>query len=230
MNSVPKTPSDWLVGAFKKNPEGLLLLAAGAVLLMRQSGNTQAQTVTRDATSLVAEAANGAKDYATNVADRTMRSASSMASAAADYASESSRKVEEQSERMFEQAQSALQDRIGRVVTEQPLMIAIAGLAAGAAIASAFPTTSMEKESLGPIADQVSEAASRVGEQMKEATANAGEALKKAADERGLNLDGAKEVAGEVANAFKDSMTGAGKSQDTASANKPDATQSQGRY
>src|SRR6185503_4070632 len=28
--------SDWLIGAIKQNPEGLLLLAAGAVLLMRR--------------------------------------------------------------------------------------------------------------------------------------------------------------------------------------------------
>jgi hypothetical protein len=29
--------SDWLLGSVRKNPEGLLLLAAGAVLLMRKS-------------------------------------------------------------------------------------------------------------------------------------------------------------------------------------------------
>jgi hypothetical protein len=216
MNSAQKTSADWLVGAFKKNPEGLLLLAAGAVLLMRQSGGTGAEALARDATSRMAEAASGAKEYATDVADRTLRSASSVASAASDYASEASRKVGEQSERVFEQAQSVLQERIGRIVNEQPLMVAIAGMAAGAAVASAFRTTSIEKETLGPLADQVSEAASRVGEQVKEATVNAGDALKKAADERGLNLDGAKAMASEAAGAFKDSMSGASKPQDHA--------------
>ena len=30
--------SDWLLGAVKQNPEGLLLLAAGACLLLRKTG------------------------------------------------------------------------------------------------------------------------------------------------------------------------------------------------
>jgi hypothetical protein len=200
-----QSPADWLVGAFKKNPESFLLLAAGAVLMMRQGSKVGA---VRDASSRVSEAAGSAKDYAADVADRTLRSASAAASSASDYAAQAGRKASAQSERMFQQTQSTLQSGVNRVLRDQPLMIAIAGVAAGAAVASAFPTTPLEKDTLGPIADEVTEAAGRVGQQLKEATANAGEALKKAVDERGLNLEGAKEVVGEVSDAFKGGMQG----------------------
>jgi hypothetical protein len=66
----------------------------------------------------------------------------------------------------------------------------------------------MERRTLGPIGDQVAEAAGRVGEQLQQATVKAGEKLKTAADERGLNTDGLKEVASEVASAFGDTMAG----------------------
>jgi len=215
------TASDWLVGAFKKHPEGLLLLAAGAVLMMRQG---PVQALTGNAVSRVAEAAADARNYAADAADRTLRSAGSMASSASDYASQATTKVGEQSGRAIQQAQSTLQAGISRVLREQPLMVAVAGMAAGAAIASAFSATDFEKETLGPIGDQVSEAASRVGEQLKEATATAGETLKKAADQRGLNVDGLKDVASEVAGAFTGSMSGKGDGQ-----NKKQPNDSQGK-
>jgi hypothetical protein len=84
----------------------------------------------------------------------------------------------------------------------------MAGIAAGAAVAAAFPPTNLEKDTLGPIGDEVSKAAERFGDQVKEATTKAGERLKTAADERGLNADGLKEVAGEVVESFKSSMKG----------------------
>jgi hypothetical protein len=119
------------------------------------------------------------------------------------------------------QAQSAIQQTFGRVLNEQPLAIAVAGIAAGAAIASVFPASDFEKETLGPIGDQVSEAAVRVGEQLKEATATAGQTLKGAAEQRGLNAGGLKEVASEVADAFSSSMSGRSGSGGDAQSRKP---------
>ena len=66
----------------------------------------------------------------------------------------------------------------------------------------------MERQTLGPIGDQISGAAGRMGEQLQQATAKAGEKLKSAADERGLNADGLKDVAKEVASAFSEGMSG----------------------
>jgi len=211
--------SDWLLGSLKQNPEGLLLLAAGAALLLR-TGNFGGTA--RAASSRVAQtagdmrhaaaaggnrfskAASDATDYAADVAGRTMETAGSWASSASAMASDAGRTVGEQSGRFAKQAQSTM----NRVLQDQPILVAIAGMAAGAALAAAFPTTEFEKQNLGPIGDEVSEAAGRIGEQLKDATAKAGETLKNAVQERGLNPDGLKEVVGEAANAFSGSMSG----------------------
>jgi hypothetical protein len=166
----------------------------------------QAAADTRDAATAggtrFVQAATDAKDYATDMAERTMQKAGSWASSASAMAGDAGRAVGEQSGRFVHQAQGTMQ----RVLQEQPVFVAIAGMAAGAALAAAFPATNFERENLGPIGRQVSDAAGRVGEQLKEATAQAGESLKNAVQERGLNPDGFKEVATEVADAFAGSM------------------------
>jgi hypothetical protein len=190
-----------MVSSFKANPEGLLLLAAGAVLLMRKSSSpstprAEAQDYYSPATSSAAGFAQQAKD-----------TASSFAAGAADYAGQARDVVGTQSERIAKSAQSAFQNSLQRVLDEQPLMLAAAGLAAGAAVAAVFPTTGLERRALGPVGDQISDAASRMGEQLKDATLKAGTTIKEAAEERGLNREGLKDVVKEAATAFKDSVT-----------------------
>ena len=202
--------SDWIISAFKQNPEGLLLLAAGAVLLMRKAIPMTSGAAVRVAEGNVglARTAASVKQSASEFVNETMETAGAYASSAADYAGQAGRAVGEQSERVMKQARSTLQSSIGRVVQEQPLSVAIAGLAAGAAVAALFPSTDVERKTLGPIGDQVSDVAGRVGEQLKEATARAGESLKTAAEERGLTKEGLKEVATEAAEAFSNTMGG----------------------
>jgi hypothetical protein len=217
---------DWILNTIKRNPEGLLLLAAGAVLMLR-TGTTQSRDVSEDdsespARSAPAEAVSKVADAVTNTTQRAMDAASSYASAAsdtarqtmdtaksyassaADYAGQTKRKVGEQSDRIVRQTKSMTRG----VLQNQPLAILGAGLAVGAALAAAFPPTEIEKETLGPVGEQASKAAARVGEQLKQATMKAGERLKSAAEERGLHTDGLKEVAEEVADTFKASMRG----------------------
>lgn len=213
MSTTPQgTAADWLVSAFKKNPEGLLLIAAGAVLMMRRGGG---EPKTVESTNRMADAAAGAREYAADLADRTTRQAQAVISNASDQASQTTQKISEQSDRVIHQVQSTMQSALNRVLQDQPLLVAVAGLAAGAAIASAFPATELEKETLGPIGDQVTDVAAQVGERLKDATAAAGETLKKAADDRGLNTDGLKQVATEVAESFKENMAGAGQNAQT---------------
>jgi hypothetical protein len=156
-----------------------------------------------DATSSYASAASDA-------ARQTMDTAKSYASSAADYAEQAKRKVGEQSDRIVRQTKSMTRG----VLQDRPLVILATGLAAGAALAAAFPPTELEKETLGPVGDQASKTAARVGEQLKQATMKAGERLKSAAEERGLHTDGLKEVAGDVADTFKASMRGESKVRD----------------
>lgn len=210
---------EWIFDTIKRNPEGLLLLAAGAVLMMRTTGPRPAATDRRNFAAQPAERAGEAAEretqtmqaaaasYASSATDtirQTMDTAKSYASSASDYADKARRVVGEQSERVVQQTQTLAQG----ILQNQPLTIAVAGLAAGAALAAAFPPTDLEKQTLGPLSDQVSKTAERVGGQLKQATVKAGEKLKSAAAERGLNVDGLKDVAGDVADTFKATMKG----------------------
>ena len=225
MSGSTGNTSDWLLAAVKKNPEGLLLLAAGAVLLMRKAGgmgstNAISQRSGNSRNDGFSKAAAGAKEYAADVAERAKQTVGSVASSASEYADQARRTVSRQSERVMDQAQSTFQSTMNRVLQDQPLVVALAGMAAGAAVAAAFPTTDFEKETLGPLGEQVSDAASRMGEQFKEATVKAGEKLKNVVDEKGLNVGGLKDVASEVADAFSGSMAGASGSSDKAAQTK----------
>jgi flagellar hook-basal body complex protein FliE len=69
----------------------------------------------------------------------------------------------------------------------------------------------------------MSKVAERFGDQLKQATSKAGEKLKTAAEERGLHTEGLKDVAGEVVDTFKASMTGQAEQNDTSPAARPDS-------
>jgi hypothetical protein len=243
--------ADWLMSAVKKNPEGLLLLAAGCALLFRtrSSRSSQSSYGYRSYPSGQGEhgprmeqrgrgrkdwempegmsgAADTAREYASNVGKTVGETARSYASAAAEYADQARQTVSEtarsyasaageyadharqtimhQSGRIAEQTQSTIE----RIVREQPLAVAIAGAAAGAALAAAFPATRMEREALGPAGKRLSEAATDAGDRLSKAASAAGERLMSAAEERGVNAEGLKEVARDVAGSFEKSFSG----------------------
>jgi hypothetical protein len=220
---------DWLIGAVKKNPEGLLLLAAGCALLLRHSGGWSArsgQSTTRDSRSSgyehqggarqnetgvsdsISRAADSAREYVSDVGKTVGEKASNYAAAVSDYAGEAGRTVVDQSERLAKQTQTTIQDTINRVLKEQPLAIAVLGLAAGAAVAAVLPSTDAERRTLGPAGEKLSEAAATVGENLSEAASKAGERLVDAAEERGINSKGLKEVATDVAGVFGSTLRG----------------------
>jgi len=220
-----QSTSDWLVGAVKSNPEGLLLLAAGCALLLRSAGlsgrsnyssgrqvpgqgGTRGQSTVSGMTENLSQAADSARDYASELGKTVSDKASAYASTAADYADGARRTIVDQSERLVEQARTTMQSTIGRVLQEQPLALAVAGLAAGAAVAAAFPATAVERQALGEAGERLSEAASNVGKNLSQAASKAGEKLMSVADERGLNAEGLKEVASDVASTFGDAFSG----------------------
>jgi hypothetical protein len=219
------------MSAVKKNPEGLLLLAAGCALLFRTRSSRsrqwshgyqsypsgQGQHGPRmehrgsggkdwEMPEGMSRAADTAREYASNVGKTVGETARSYASAAGEYADHASQTIRDQSGRIAEQTQSMIE----RIVREQPLAVAIAGAAAGAALAAAFPSTRMERETLGPTGKRLSEAATSAGEKLSKAASAAGERLMSAADERGVNAEGLKEVARDVAGSFEKSFSGSG--------------------
>jgi hypothetical protein len=250
MNNYSNTPNfgsaDWLMSAVKKNPEGLLLLAAGCALLLRsgkasaqgskyvsgqyqrypgsqggygdgdqdwkmRTGMSRAADTAREYVSNVGKTLSDTaedvgktlNDTAENVGKTLSETTGRYVSAAGDYAEDARRTIVDQSGRMVEQAQSTIE----RIVREQPLAVAIAGLATGAAVAAAFPATRFEREMLGPAGEQLSQAVSSAGERLSDAASAAGERLMTAAEEKGLNKEGLKEVARDVAGSFEKSLS-----------------------
>ena len=136
--------------------------------------------------------------------ERVSRTASAYASSVSDYADEAA----DRSRRFAQQAQSSLQSTAQQILQDQPLAVALVGLAAGAAVAAAFPATEVEKRTLGPTGERLMDAAERAGDHLKEAGAQASESLKNAAEERGLTGEGLKEVVREVGDAFSNALSG----------------------
>jgi hypothetical protein len=66
---------------------------------------------------------------------------------------------------------------------EQPLLIAALGLAAGAAVAALFPTTDIERRTLGPAGDALVGAAGSAGRDFMERAARTGEEVRRAAED-----------------------------------------------
>jgi hypothetical protein len=230
--------SDWLVGAVKRNPEGLLLMAAGCALMMRsgglfgkgtgsgQSSNERNRTYRggtygsdghygssdgndplSSARNKIDAASESVRDFAGDVRDKVGSTASAYASSASEYFDKTRETVTRQATQATRQARTTLQETTERVISEQPLAVALAGLAAGAAIASIFPTTRMETDALGPTREKISEFAEQASTQLRQATAKAGESLKSAAEQRGLSGEGFKEVVREAAGAFGDTLS-----------------------
>jgi hypothetical protein len=102
-----------------------------------------------------------------------------------------------------------VQETIGNIVREQPLAIAAAGLAVGAAIAAIFPSTRVESRTFGGAREALTEAAGKAGENLMGAATEAGQRFVSAANQRGLSSEGLKDLAGEVAESFSNALTGA---------------------
>jgi hypothetical protein len=199
--------ADRLFGAMKQNPEALLLLAAGCALLMRSTPASATRERSGGASEGVARAAEGMRQYTTDAVDQARETIGSYASSASSYAGQATRAVGDQSQQMFEQTQSAVQSTFDRVLRDQPLMLAFAGLAAGAAIAASFAPTGIEKDTLGPVGERVAQAAADVGERLKDAASEATGTLKQSAERRGMTAEALKEMASEVTGAFSNRMT-----------------------
>lgn len=224
--SARSASGNWLMDSITRNPEGLLLLAAGCALLMRKAasyrsterarvgdwsernghgGNQVTGTNGRDRNlrDTVADAARSVGEYASGVSDKVAETASGYASSVADYADQAS----ERTRVMAQQAGSTLQSSAQTILREQPLVVAAAGLALGAAVAAAFPSTDIERRNLGPTGERLKDAALKAGEQIKGAGMQAKEKLADVAEEHGLTAQGLKGMAQEVTDAFSDALS-----------------------
>src|SRR5205823_5215559 len=82
----------------------------------------------------------------------------------------------------------------------QPLAIGAVGLAIGAAIAAAFPTTETEAEYLGETSDFVKDKASELAGEGSERATEVAEAVADEARQQGLTTEGLKAAATDLSN------------------------------
>ena len=228
----------WIMGTVTRNPEGLLLLAAGVALLMRSgrgpsvgrnsfSGRNEGQyrAGRQDSASGISERASGirervgeaarrageyvsgaterAGEYVSEATDKVSETAGSYASSASEYANEAARIAAKGSRRMANQ----VRDTSDYLVREQPWAVALTGLLAGAAVAAAFPSTRLERRTLGEVGERLRSAAGSMGEQLMEAGTQAGERLSEVAEERGLTSEGLKQAARDVGETFSSALS-----------------------
>jgi hypothetical protein len=165
----------WLIDTARRNPEALLVLAAGCALMMRKgssmtrsarstwededwdrpdwnrtSGNRRAgadSASASEAEGLFSGVTEQASEFVTRVAE----SVSDTASAASDYAYEGGRQLSKNVGRLGGRARSAADT----VLQEQPIAVAVLGLAAGAALAAVLPRTEVENRALRPARDKL---------------------------------------------------------------------------
>lgn len=224
---------DWLSEGARRNPEGLLLLAAGAILLMR--GKSRSASLShnshsnyydgrysqddewprgagragndRQARGAISRATNVAKDYASDITDAVTEAAGDYASTVQDYVGDAGRAIADRSGDLASRAQSTFQQGVERVLRDQPLAIALAGVAAGAAVAVAFPVTSFERDNLGGVGERLNDAAGEGKRMLGTAAKAAWEKIEKDAADKGLTTEGLKNAARDVTEAVKSSLS-----------------------
>jgi len=219
-----------LLATAKRNPEGALLVAAGVCLMMRGMGRNgfwrSSQSSFRGRSGHPTSRAGGnghgedhrksggmmdkARDATSEIGGRMRQSAEEMAG----YADHMRRAAADTSSRIVGRTASSVQSGVGRMVEEQPLALALLGLAAGAAVAALIPPTRIEERTLGPIGERITEEAEEAGRRLKESATEAG---------KRLAAEGLSEAARHVARSFAEpdpdvkEQSGSSSSQSTSS-------------
>jgi hypothetical protein len=97
-------------------------------------------------------------------------------SSTGEYVEGAGQVVLDQSSQIVERTRGAIE----RIIQDQPMAVALAGLAAGAAVAATFPPSQVERATLGEAGKRLTDSATGLGERLTEAASAAGERLKTA--------------------------------------------------
>lgn len=178
---------------------------SGAVRGAQSAGAAVAEATghLRDtAASAASGAAGKVREAADAVGSRVADTAAAVGNAAGHYAKAATETLTTQTEHLAEETANLAHDlsaRIAQMAREQPLMVAAAGLAIGAAIAALLPRTDFEDSLMGEtseaVKESVSEAAAETYEKTKEAASHVVEEITDAAKEEGLTAGAAASAA-----------------------------------
>ncbi len=209
---------DRAVAAAKRSPEGALLLAAGCALLMRGVGAAAhrlradedmpraAGPARRRGRRAEEDDAGGlfgaTRAYASDVAGRMAHTAEE----AMNVADDARRAAMERTSQAARGARAGASDAVDRMIVQQPLMLGLVGLAAGALLAAALPGSRLERRAFAPVGERMGEAAEDARRRLKRAADRTRRRAAEVAEEHGLTPDGLKEAALDVAGTFGDEL------------------------
>jgi hypothetical protein len=207
--NMDSRPGDWFVDTARRNPEALLVLAAGAALLMRGGSRSRSRVMAADYSSFSRDDREDRPDAyygggeeesyqssrggglrekiggaAAKAGEFTSGIGTQVAETSRSYAATVGQYAETGRRRVARQAYRARR-HAGQTLHEQPLLVASLGLAAGAAIAAMLPRVEIEERALRPARDALGDAANRAAASLREAATDAGRRLQEGAADLG---------------------------------------------
>ena len=181
--------ADFISRTMRNRPEALLLMAAGAALMMaRGRGLGQHDGAASGIGERLHSAADTAAHMASDLRQRVGEQVEDLRESVGDYAERATHRAQEGREALthrtgevFEQARTGLRENVDYMLREQPLALGALSLLAGVAIGAALPRTVIETRTVRvarePLRgtqgrrETLRSAVGEVGEKVKEAIA-----------------------------------------------------------
>ena len=174
--------ADFISQTMRNRPEALLLMAAGAALMLaRGRGLGPHEGASGGVAAGIGERLHSAADTAAHMVEDLRESVGDYAERATHRAQERRETLTHRTGDAFEQARSGLRENIDHMLREQPLALGALSLLAGVAIGAALPRTVIETRTVRvarePLRgakgrmDTLRSAVGEVGEKVKEAIA-----------------------------------------------------------
>ena len=154
--------ADFVSDTMRHRPEALLLIAAGAALMLTRGRGFGLSELWSgagsqgDAAHGVGERIHAAADSASHLASDMREQVDDLRETVSDYAGRAAHRAQEKREALtrrtgaaIERARAGLQENVDYMLREQPLALGAVSLLAGMAIGAALPRTSLEADAIG---------------------------------------------------------------------------------
>jgi len=179
--------ADFISRTMRNRPEALLLMAAGAALMMaRGRGLGQHDGVAAGIGERLHSAADTAAHMASDLRQRVGEQVEDLRESVGDYAERATHRAQEGREALthrtgevFEQARTGLRENVDYMLREQPLALGALSLLAGVAIGAALPRTVIETRTVRVAREPLRGAQGR-RETLRSAVGDVGEKVKEA--------------------------------------------------
>lgn len=183
--------ADFIAQTMRNRPEALLLIAAGAALMLaRGRGLGLHEGASGGAETGIGERLHAAADTAAHMASdlrqRVGERVEDLRESVGDYAERATHRAQERREALthrtgeaFERARSGLRENVDHMLREQPLALGALSLLAGVAIGAALPRTVIETRTVRVTREPLRGAQGR-SETLRSAVGEVGEKVKEA--------------------------------------------------